>query len=207
MSFVKFISNWFSVLNRKRKLIFVRNFIASSAIKNCLIVGAAQSNAMGYGNLIERGILALEVDVTMSGLEVEGIGWDNWTSCDGRNLPFNSKSFDLVFSNAVIEHVGGIVDQAKFIEEHIRVGQHWILTTPNRFFPVESHTYTLFLHMFRLQKTDLYTRLLSKSDLARLLHQIQKLRVTFFHQLLLLIVVVLISRVEICIKFERRCGL
>lgn len=177
---MKVLSNRFSLYNRGRKLKFVTKYILKLDIRNCLIVGAAQTNTTGYGNSIERGLIEVGIDVVVSGLEQQGFGWSNWTSCDGRNLPFDSKSFDLVFSNAVVEHVGGIEDQFKFVSEHVRVGKHWIFTTPNRFFPIESHSYKFFLHMFRLDNSDLYTRLLSKRDLLSLLPENSKIHGHFF---------------------------
>ena len=39
---------------------------------------------------------------------------------DGRNLPFKSKSFDWVFSNAVIEHVGGWARQRELSSTRLR---------------------------------------------------------------------------------------
>jgi ubiquinone/menaquinone biosynthesis C-methylase UbiE len=59
--------------------------------------------------------------------------------CDARKLPFPDKSFDLVFSNAVIEHVGSLADQIAMAQEVMRVGRNWFLTTPNRWFPFEFH--------------------------------------------------------------------
>lgn len=48
---------------------------------------------------------------------------------DGRNLPFEDNSFDATMSVATLEHVGEIVDQAKFIKEAVRVCRdvsfHW----------------------------------------------------------------------------------
>jgi len=56
-------------------------------------------------------------------------------------LPFADRSFDWVFSNAVIEHVGGIEQQRKFATEVARVAAcGYFVTTPNRFFPIEPHT-------------------------------------------------------------------
>ncbi len=60
---------------------------------------------------------------------------------DGCALPFNSRSFDWVFSNAVIEHVGGWARQRQFADEIRRVSaQGYFVTTPNKYFPIEPHT-------------------------------------------------------------------
>jgi SAM-dependent methyltransferase len=58
----------------------------------------------------------------------------------GEPLPFQTNEFDLVFSNAVIEHVGDRQSQASFASEICRVGKQFFVTTPNRWFPVEHHT-------------------------------------------------------------------
>ena len=65
---------------------------------------------------------------------------------DGRTLPFPDHSFDLVVSFAVLEHVGSRANQRRFIEELCRVGKRVFVTTPNRWFPVEFHTLSPFLH-------------------------------------------------------------
>lgn len=54
-------------------------------------------------------------------------------------LPFKNKSFDIVFSNAVIEHVGDWKNQKKFAKEIQRVGKKWFITTPNKYFFLEPH--------------------------------------------------------------------
>jgi Methyltransferase domain len=58
---------------------------------------------------------------------------------DGRCLPFPSQSFDIVFSNSVIEHVGSYEDQQRFAREVRRVGRTLCVQTPNRAFPIEPH--------------------------------------------------------------------
>ena len=65
---------------------------------------------------------------------------------DGTSLPFADRSFDLVFSNSVIEHVGNRAEQARFAAEVARVGKQYWVQTPNRYFPIEQHLWTPFLH-------------------------------------------------------------
>jgi ubiquinone/menaquinone biosynthesis C-methylase UbiE len=65
---------------------------------------------------------------------------------DGGSLPFADQSFDLVFSNSVIEHVGNRVEQARFAAEIARVGKQYWVQTPNRYFPIEHHLWTPFVH-------------------------------------------------------------
>ncbi len=67
---------------------------------------------------------------------------------DGRRLPFPDQAFDVVFSNSVIEHVGGIEDQRLFAQEIMRVGRSFYVQTPNRWFLVEPHVLTPLVHYF-----------------------------------------------------------
>src|SRR6187455_1731933 len=65
---------------------------------------------------------------------------------DACALPFEDGAFDIVFSNAVIEHVGGRERQRKLVSEAIRVGRRVFITTPNRRFPIEVHTRLPLVH-------------------------------------------------------------
>ncbi|MGO9571713.1 MAG: methyltransferase domain-containing protein [Desulfomonilaceae bacterium] len=66
-------------------------------------------------------------------------------------LPFNDQEFDILFSNAVIEHVGTKLNQSFFLREIFRVSKSFFITTPNRWFPVEHHTGVPFLHFLPLK--------------------------------------------------------
>jgi SAM-dependent methyltransferase len=65
---------------------------------------------------------------------------------DALALPFPDGAFDVVFSNAVVEHVGRREAQRRFVEEALRVGSRVFLTTPNRWFPIEVHTLLPLVH-------------------------------------------------------------
>jgi SAM-dependent methyltransferase len=65
---------------------------------------------------------------------------------DRGSLPFADKSFDIVVSFAVLEHVGTTEEQEHFVRELMRVGRRTFLTTPDRAFPIEVHTFIPFIH-------------------------------------------------------------
>jgi len=64
----------------------------------------------------------------------------------GEPLPFGDRAFDVVFSNAVVEHTGDRASQSAFIHELCRVGRAFFVTTPSRLFPVEHHSGLPFVH-------------------------------------------------------------
>lgn len=80
---------------------------------------------------------------------------------DARDMSrFPDKSFDVVFSNSLIEHVGGIEDQRKVAQEIVRVGRAYFVQTPNRNFPVEPHfMFPFFQHLPVSTRVFLVTRL------------------------------------------------
>jgi len=66
---------------------------------------------------------------------------------DGGHLPFRDNAFDLVFSNAVIEHVGDRARQARFVRECLRVARRGVfLAAPNRWFPYDAHVALPLIH-------------------------------------------------------------
>jgi Methyltransferase domain len=69
-----------------------------------------------------------------------------WVRADGRDLPFEDGAFDIAFSNAVVEHVGGEDEQRAFIAELCRVARGVFVATPNRWFPVDVHTLMPVVH-------------------------------------------------------------
>jgi SAM-dependent methyltransferase len=81
---------------------------------------------------------------------------------DGKHIPFADGSFDVCWSNAVIEHVGDRAQQLAFLKELIRSAKSVFFTTPNRYFPIEVHTRTLFLHMLPKRIFDAYLKKVGK---------------------------------------------
>jgi hypothetical protein len=59
-------------------------------------------------------------------------------ACTG--TAFKDASFQLVFSNSVIEHVGNSEKMAAFAHEARRLGRSYWVQTPSRWFPIEAHS-------------------------------------------------------------------
>ena len=58
-------------------------------------------------------------------------------------------SSDLVVSNATIEHVGNTLNQKKMLKNIIKLTKKiFVLTTPNKFYPIELHTKIPLIHWF-----------------------------------------------------------
>lgn len=71
-----------------------------------------------------------------------------WIVGDGTSLLFDDNSFDLVFSNSVIEHLGSWESQQRFATEIDRMSPKHYIQTPNRGFFIEPHLIAPFVHWF-----------------------------------------------------------
>lgn len=116
-----------------------------------LDVGVTSDRTYEASNYVEawyphkHKITALGID-DASFLEEQYPGM-TFIQASGLDIPFEDRSFDVVHSSAVIEHVGSFANQIKFAQECARVARRTIfLTTPNRWFPIEFHTVLPLLH-------------------------------------------------------------
>jgi SAM-dependent methyltransferase len=161
----------FSAWNRRRKLAFMRRFVEQHGLRTVIFVGTGGRRKPSAG-MIEDGIAPLVRVIAGCDVQVRPYAFAPFVVCDGRALPFRDGAVDLVISNAVLEHVGDVDDQLRFLAEHARVGRRWIATTPNRWFPVEAHTDAVFRHWsprWRAAHSEVFTRLLTRRELLGLL--------------------------------------
>jgi len=84
----------------------------------------------------------VDIRVTLLNIEHQQVSSSRFVSAagDARSLPqFPKRSFEVVFSNSVIEHVGGYNEQSRMASEIQRVGKRYFVQTPNKRFPLEPH--------------------------------------------------------------------
>jgi SAM-dependent methyltransferase len=83
---------------------------------------------------------------------------------DGRDLPFPDDAFDVGFSNAVVEHLPDLESQHAFVRELCRVSKRVFLTTPNRRFPLDTHTLVPLAHWLSDERRDAVYRRLGRDE-------------------------------------------
>ncbi len=155
-----------SAYNRQRKWKIFQKLIQPTAATAILDVGFSDKEYSATDNFLEKNYPYPEM-ITALGIDAP----DEFTRryplvkavrYDGKAFPWSERSFDLVWSNAVLEHVGNKDDQLMFIKEIKRVGRKAFITTPNRYFPIEVHTRVPLLHFLPKPIFDRCLRLIGK---------------------------------------------
>lgn len=88
------------------------------------------------------GLNAADVEITLLNLTLVETDLPNVVSISGDATDLSSfadKSFDIAFSNSVIEHLFSFENQQKMASEALRVSKHHFIQTPNFWFPIEPH--------------------------------------------------------------------
>ena len=138
------VDNLFVILRRRRMKKFYAYFSPSSDSR-LLDIGGEPAT---WSREIEQG---LNFHVTQINVELKPAPEslkDRLTAIQGdaTALPFADNSFDIAFSNSVIEHVGGWEKQQQFAREARRVAPKLWIQTPARSFPVEPHLVAPLFH-------------------------------------------------------------
>ena len=137
----------YSKISRNKKYELFLRLIKPKPNETILDVGAGSGTFLENKYHNKKKIISLDIsekllkEIKIKYPEIKTI------KASALKLPFKTKSIDIVFSNAVIEHVGDKKKYKKFSKEIQRVGKRWFVTTPNKWFPFEPH-YRLPLYQF-----------------------------------------------------------
>ncbi|MBN1816826.1 MAG: methyltransferase domain-containing protein [Sedimentisphaerales bacterium] len=135
----------FSAISRKRKYdLFCRLMNPSEHDKILDIGGETESSLCKTLQFIDlfpnqRQLSAINISESQIKTIVEKYPEIDARVGDACELPWPDDFFDIVYSNAVIEHVGNYDRQKKMASEIMRVSRTWFVTTPNRWYPFEFH--------------------------------------------------------------------
>lgn len=167
----------YSKINRRRKANAILTFLRKENVKDVLLVGATghehdDDHLLSHEGIVERRI-ADSYEIKM-GINIvpSQITEHPFMIADARDMPFEDDYVDSAVANAIIEHVGKEFEQRQMVDEMTRVARCWVITTPNKWFPVESHTHAVFLHWlpsWRRKHEREFTRLLSLREFRALL--------------------------------------
>tara|TARA_B100001057_G_scaffold49466_1_gene44078 strand:- start:624 stop:1280 length:657 start_codon:yes stop_codon:yes gene_type:complete len=106
--------------------------------------------------------------ITIVNMQKEKSKYDN-IQCrigDATNLKeYKTKSFEIVHSNSVIEHLYNYENQKKMANEVTRIGKKHIIQTPNKYFFIEPHYLFPF---FQFLPNSIKYIVLTKTKLCRL---------------------------------------
>lgn len=83
-----------------------------------------------------------DVTITLLNLEEQPVSSPSFKSVAGNAteaLAYPDQSFDIVYSNSVIEHLFTWEAQQKMATEVQRLGKRYFIQTPNYWFPIEPH--------------------------------------------------------------------
>jgi SAM-dependent methyltransferase len=153
---------------RKKRFSFFLNLVDNlKPPYRILDVGGRQMfwEQMGFANRegISIDLLNLSYDETSVSRNQTNTVTFNHLVGNAMHMPeFADKSYDIVFSNSVIEHLTTFENQMRMANEIRRVGKRYFVQSPNHYFPVEPHFLVPF---FQFLPLELRVRWIMTSDI------------------------------------------
>lgn len=148
--FIK-VKTYFSCKAREKMYLRFEQVLHPGREDEILDLGVTPDTTLADSNFFEKRY-PYKDKITIASIEDCGFLVEKYgLKCFVRNkpkepLPFQDKQFDILFCSAVLEHVGTRADQKFFLQECMRISKKIFITTPNRYFPIEMHTFLPFLH-------------------------------------------------------------
>lgn len=150
----EFHLNFFDkLINKKRLEIinFINNLTYNKNLDDVLDIGTTNDEKNRSSNIIIKNLKGFNIFKSISNQDIK---LRLFSKCLNKSISENftedeiqTFSSDLVISNATIEHVGNLDKQTKMIKNIMMLSKkYFIVTTPNRYHPIDFHTKLPFLH-------------------------------------------------------------
>ena len=168
-----FVANFFKftdkfVLNKRKEMAaIINNELKDNNITDALDIGSTENDDLESSNFLIKNLNNIQSYKSISDQEIK----DKFFSSSLRKSitedlsseEIDNFKSDLVISNATIEHVGSVANQAKMITNIIKLSKKFfILTTPNRYHPIDFHTKLPLMHWL---PKNLHRKILNKINL------------------------------------------
>ena len=176
------------IKKRQEMCDIINEELSDYTIQDALDIGSTNDLDNKSSNYLIRNLKNIKIYKSISDQVISNNFFSNClTKSITENFSYDeiqSMKSDVVISNATIEHVGGFEQQKKMIENMLLLTKkYFIITTPNRYHPLDFHTKLPILHWFpkkihrkllKLLKLEFFSKeenlnLLSKKDLITLL--------------------------------------
>jgi len=153
-TYVQFENSFFEkIINNKRieMIVLMKKKINISKIKDFLDIGTTNDTALKSSNIFCHMLNDIAIHKSISDQKIKN---KRFELCLNKSITsnfskkqINTFKSDLVISSATIEHVGNLNNQLKKIKNMISLSNKYlVISTPNRFFPIEVHTKLPFVH-------------------------------------------------------------
>ena len=168
-----FVANFFKftdkfVLNKRKEMAaIINNELKDNNITDALDIGSTENDDLESSNFLIKNLNNIQSYKSISDQEIK----DKFFSSSLRKSitedlsseEIDNFKSDLVISNATIEHVGSLANQSKMITNIIKLSKKFfILTTPNRYHPIDFHTKLPLIHWL---PKNLHRKILNKINL------------------------------------------
>ena len=190
--YIQFENNLFDMIINNKRIEMVNQIktkINVRQIKDLLDIGTTQDLSANSSNIFCKKLNNIKIHKSISNQKIKN---KRFKFCIKKSITskFSKKTIntfksDLVISSATIEHVGSLKNQISKVKNMISLSKKYVvISTPNRFYPIELHTklpllhwlpksfYRKILSFFNMNyfADEKNLNLLSKSDLNKILN-------------------------------------
>jgi hypothetical protein len=153
-TYVQFENNFFEkIIKNKRLEMFniLKKNINIYKLKDLLDIGTTNDSDLKSSNIFCNMLKVIPIHKSISNQIIKN---KRFKICKNKSITSNfakkevaQLKSDLVISSATIEHVGSLKNQIRKVNNMIKLSKQYIvITTPNRFFPIEVHTKLPLIH-------------------------------------------------------------
>ena len=140
------------VVKKRTEIIsLIKANINIDSINSCLDIGTTEDFDNFSSNMIIKKFSTIKIKKSISNQNIKS-SFFNFTLKKSITDIFDDKDLktfksDLVIASATIEHVGNFSNQLKMFDNIISLSNNYfVITTPNRFYPIDFHTKIPFIH-------------------------------------------------------------